>query len=99
MSYFLIILLCLFALYGTIQTGCAFNLLGYIILAILLVLAWEHKVFICILLLSFISLCYLVPRIIDYYKYKDETPEEKQKREEWDKEIQKVQEWSRWNHC
>ena len=95
MSNFLIILLCLFVLYGTIQTGCAFNLLGCIILAILLALAWEHKVFICVLLCSIIAVGYLVYKVSDYYKYKDETPEERAERIKTSKMIE---EWRKRNN-
>ena len=90
-----IIILCLLSLCGTARTGCFLNLFSYIVLAILLVFAWEHKVFICVLLLSCIVLGYLVPKIIDYFMYKDETPEERAERLKLNKMIE---EWRKRNN-
>lgn len=90
-----IIILCMLSLYGTVRTGCFLNAFGYVVLAILLVLAWEHKVFICVLLLSCIALGYLVPKIIDYFMYKDETPEERAERLKLNKMIE---EWRQRNN-
>ena len=90
-----IIILCLLSLYGTERTGFFLNLFSYIILAILLVFAWKFKVFICVLLLSCIALGYLVPKIIDYFMYKDETSEERAERIKLNKMIK---EWRKRNN-
>ncbi len=46
-----------------------------------------------------ITLRFLIIRGIKYYKYRDETPEQRQKREEHENKMKEIKEWSRRNKC
>ena len=72
--------------------GALMSMFGWISLIILLVLVWEYKSYIFLFFLSVVVIIAVKQIISDYFKYKDETPEEKEERlktnrmiEEWRK--------------
>ncbi len=75
--------------------GCLTNIFCYLILAILLVFIWEHKIFICVsIFVILITLC-LILFISEYIKYKDETPEQREERIRMNKMIE---DWKKRNN-
>ena len=96
MEYALLIA-CIFLLSGSTAKlgGCITNVFCYLILAILLVFMWEHKIFICASIIIILITLYLILLISEYIKYKDETPEQ---REERIKTNKKIEDWKKKNH-
>ena len=55
--------------------------------------------FIITITIIVITLRFLIIKGIKYYKYKNETPEERQYREELENKMKEIREWSRRNKC
>ena len=102
MSINLLLLCLLLSGSGGLAIGGALaSLIGWFFLIVLLVLVWEYKVYIFIFLMTLILAVYILAKINEYLKkkedaikYKDETPEEKEERlktekmiEEWRKKF------------
>ena len=94
---FALILICLFLLSGSSAKlgGCLTNIFCYLILAILLVFMWEHKIFICASIIIILITLYLILLISEYIKYKDETPEQREERIKMNKMIE---DWKKRNN-
>ena len=94
---FALILICLFLLSGSAAKlgGCLTNSFCYLILAILLVFMWEHKIFICASIIIILITLYLILLISEYIKYKDETPEQREERIKMNKMIE---DWKKRNN-
>lgn len=97
MNSVLLLLLCLAVLNGTgvQKSSCLPSLLIIFILAIVLVFVWEHKIFFGVTLILIIGSLYLISAIIDYIKYKDETPEQRKERIRMNKMIE---DWKKRNN-
>jgi len=88
--YWLLLLLLLSGSGGVTIGGALASVFGWFLLIILLVLAWEYKVYIFLFITSVIVVFLIKTIVSDYIKYKDETPE---KREERYKNNKMVKEW------
>lgn len=68
-----------------------------ILLACLVVFLWEYKIIqvFSILAIIVVGIIHLRKYLLQNEKYKNETPEERKKREE----LEKVREWSKRNNC
>ncbi len=96
MSLYLLALLLLLSSSGGIAIGGALmSLFGWLLLVILLVLIWEYKLYIFLFILSILAIIFIKQIISDYFKYKDETPEERGERLKTNKMIE---EWRKRNN-
>lgn len=96
MSLYLLALLLLLSGSGGIAIGGALmSLFGWLLLVILLVLIWEYKLYIFLFILSILAIIFIKQIISDYFKYKDETLEERGERLKTNKMIE---EWRKRNN-
>lgn len=75
-------------------SGCL-PLIIIIILACIIVFIFENFLKIIMGIVILITLSLGIAFIVDHLKYKNESPEDKKKREE----LEKIKEWSRRNKC
>ena len=93
--YLLALLLLSSGTSGLAVGGALMSLFGWILLVILLALIWEYKLYIFLFILSVLAIIFFRQIISDHYKYKDETPEEKEERLKTNKMIE---EWRKRNN-
>ena len=93
--YLLALILLLSGSGGIAISGFLMNIFGWFLLAILLVLMWDYKLYIFLFILSVLTVKF-IKQIVSYHsKYKDETPQE---REERFKTYEMIDEWRKRNN-
>ena len=83
----LLLLLLLSGSGGIALGGALMSMLGWILLVVVLVFIWEYKLRILLVLGTIITILCIKKVVSDYFKYKDETPEEREERLKMNKMI------------